>query len=50
MFYTEESGWVAVEFKVDPDDWNRMDLTFAANGEDSEFIGDGSNYTEVFIY
>ncbi len=50
MYYTEEAGWVAVEFKVDPDDWNRMDLTFSANGEDSKFIGDGSNYTDVFVY
>ena len=50
MYYTEESGWVSVEFEVGPDDWNRMDLTFSANGEDSDFIGDGSNYTEVFIY
>ena len=27
MFYTEESGWVTVEFAVDPNDWNRLDLT-----------------------
>lgn len=50
MYYTEEDGWVAVEFKVDSNDWNRLDLTFSANGEDSSFIGDGSNYTDVFVY
>lgn len=50
MFYTEEDGWSSVEFKVNPKDWNRIDLTFSANGEDEEFIGDGSNYTEVYKY
>lgn len=50
MFYTEKDGWSSVEFKVNPKDWNRIDLTFYANGEDEEFIGDGSNYTEVYQY
>lgn len=50
MFYTEEDGWSAVEFEVNPNDWSRIDLTFYANGEDEEFIGDGSNYTEVYKY
>ena len=50
MYYTEEAGWVAVEFEVGADEWNRLDLTFSANGEDSEFIGDGSNYLDVYQY
>lgn len=50
MFYTEKEGWSSVEFKVNPKKWNRIDLTFYANGEDEEFIGDGSNYTEVYQY
>ena len=50
MFYTEEDGWSSVEFKVDPKDWSRIDLTFSANGEDGDFIGDGSNYTDVYHY
>ena len=50
MFYTEEDGWSSVEFKVDPKDWSRIDLTFLANGEDGDFIGDGSNYTDVYQY
>lgn len=50
MFYTEEDGWSSVEFEVNPKDWSRIDLTFYANGEDSEFIGDGSNYKEVYQY
>lgn len=50
MYYTEEAGWVAVEFEVSEDEWNRLDLTFSANGEDSQFIGDGSNYLDVYQY
>lgn len=50
MYYTEESGWVAVEFEVSEDEWNRLDLTFSANGSDSRFIGDGSNYLDVYQF
>ena len=50
MFYTEETGWVAVKFEVSADSWVRLDLTFAANGADSQFIGDGSNYADVYYY
>ena len=46
MFYTEETGWVTVEFEVKKDSWNRLDLTFSANGADNTFIGDGSNYVD----
>ncbi len=50
MFYTKEEGWVTVEFKVNEKDWTRIDLTFSANGADQTFIGDGSNYAEVYQY
>ena len=50
MFYTEESGWVAVKFEVSADSWNRLDLTFIANGADAKFVGDGSNYSDVYCY
>ena len=50
MVYTETDGWVSVEFKVTGENWNRMDLTFSANGADSRFIGNGSNYAEVYCY
>ncbi len=50
MFYTEETGWVTVDYQVSGDDWNRLDLTFAANGADSTFIGDGSNYSDLYFY
>lgn len=50
MYYTKETGWVAVEFEVHEGEWNRLDLTFSANGSDSRFIGDGSNYMDVFQF
>ena len=50
MFYTEETGWVTVDYQVIGDEWNRIDLTFSANGADGKFIGDGSNYTDVYFY
>ena len=50
MYYTKESGWVAVEFEVSEDEWNRLDLTFSANGSDSKYIGDGSNYLDVYQF
>ena len=50
MFYTEETGWTTVEFSVDPGDWTRVDLTFSANGANADFIGDGSNYQDVYQY
>ena len=50
MFYTPQSGWVTVSFEARGENWNRMDLTFSANGADADFIGDGSNYSDVYYY
>lgn len=50
MFYTEESGWITVEFQVSGEKWNRMDCTFAANGADPSTIGSGENYTDLYVY
>ena len=50
MFYTEEKGWTTVEISVDPGDWSRVDLTFSDNGQSSKFIGDGSNYQDVYEF
>lgn len=50
MFYTEETGWVTVGYEVSADSWNRLDLTFSANGKDSRFIGDGGNYKDAYYY
>ena len=50
MYYSKEDGWVAVEFEVSKDEWNRIDLTFSANGADGDFIGDGSNYLDAYEF
>lgn len=50
MFYTKENGWITVSFAANQQDWTRMDVTFAANGADSTFIGDGTNYSELYFY
>jgi hypothetical protein len=50
MFYTEENGWMTASFEIAGKKWNRMDLTFSANGADGQFIGDGSNYREIYYY
>ena len=47
MFYTEETGWVTVDYEVKAGDWNRLDLTFSAGGADGTFVGDGNNYSDV---
>lgn len=50
LFYTEETGWVSVEYAVKADSWNRLDLTFSAGGADSSFVGDGENYSDMYYY
>ena len=50
MFYTEQTGWVVVSYEAKGNVWNRMDLTFAAGGAPSSFVGDGSNYAELYVY
>lgn len=48
MVWLEETGWIAVELAVNPNDWTRIDTTFAAAGPGmGSFIGDGSNYTPM---
>ena len=50
MFFTEETGWVTVSFKVSGRNWTRLDLTFSAGGSSDSFIGDGLNYSDVYQY
>ena len=50
MFWTAETGWVTVSYQVTGSQWNRLDLTFSANGADATFIGDGTNYAELYQY
>lgn len=50
MFYTEQTGWVSVSYEVKAGSWNRLDLTFSAGGAGSSFVGDGTNYADVYVY
>ena len=44
-----DGTWQTGEFSVNPETWSRVDLTFAASGS-TEFTGDGTNYTERYVY
>lgn len=50
MFYTSEQGWITVDLAARQNGWTRMDLTFTANGADNSFVGDGSNYADLYVY
>ncbi|MCI2192181.1 MAG: transglutaminase-like domain-containing protein, partial [Oscillospiraceae bacterium] len=53
MVYLQNAGWISVKFKADSNEWTRIDSTFAASMSDSSlstFIGDGSHYTNRYIY
>ena len=52
--YKEKDGWIDNVIYFDGTTWKRMDPTFASSANKSEaimkYIGDGSNYTEKYIY
>lgn len=52
--WSEETGWVNAAIYFDGTTWQRMDPTFASSGKQSasvmKYIGDGSHYTEKYIY
>ena len=53
LIYLEEEGWIAVKLYVDRDTWTIIDLTFAAGSGDAsvlKYIGDGSNYSQLYVY
>lgn len=41
--------WVTADFNVEENTWTRMDITFAAGGS-ADFVGDGSSYTDRYVY
>lgn len=51
--YTEETGWIDDIIEFSGNGWTRMDPTFASgNGNNDKilkYIGDGSNYTTLYI-
>lgn len=52
--WTEETGWVDGVIYFNGTTWQRMDPTFASSGGASDaimqYIGDGSNYTQKYLY
>lgn len=51
MVYLKQTGWIALGVYFENGKWKRMDPTFAAAGESMEkFIGNGTNYTQLWEY
>lgn len=48
MVYVD-GQWRSGVFSVDPKTWSRVDVTFAAAGN-SKYVGDGSAYTDRYVY
>ena len=52
--YTKESGWIDGAIEFNGSEWSLLDPTFSDNSKDSgainDYIGDGNNYTEKFVY
>ena len=52
--YVEESGWIDGAIEFNGQDWSLLDPTFADNTKNrddiNDYIGDGNNYTEKYIY
>lgn len=52
--WVEGEGWVDGAIFFDGNTWQRMDPTFASSGQGSQailqYIGDGSNYSERYLY
>lgn len=44
-----DGEWVSAEISIKPNDWTRVDLTFAASGA-AGTIGDGTSYTDRYTY
>lgn len=45
-----DGSWRSAQFSVDKETWTRIDLTFAAASDESQYIGDGKSYTERYTY
>ncbi len=49
MVWLTQTGWVTVEIEAPANQWSRVDLTFAAGGG-TAFTGDGTSYTDRYVY
>lgn len=48
MFYTAESGWTMANISAPAHQWQRIDITFSATGEDEAV--DAGSYTDRYFY
>jgi hypothetical protein len=48
--YLENEGWISVEIQVSPNQWQRIDTTFAASGVEPSFLTNNANYVTRYIY
>ncbi len=48
--YTEEEGWVDSAIYFDGTSWSLMDPTFADTSGSNNYVGDGTSYTEKYVY
>ena len=49
MIYIDGT-WVSAQITVNANQWTRIDTTFAAGGAGADYIGDGSTYTDRYVY
>ncbi len=49
MVYIDGS-WSCLGYNIGPNAWTRMDLTFAASDGGTSEIGDGTSYTDRYVY
>lgn len=49
-FYVESEGWITVEIRAKADEWQRVDITFAAGGMPAGAIESNADYTTRFTY
>ncbi|MCL1989172.1 MAG: transglutaminase-like domain-containing protein [Firmicutes bacterium] len=48
--YSPDEGWVRIAHFAGDGQFTRLDPTFSASGADDTFIGDGTNYSTMFIH
>lgn len=49
MIWLQNTGWISVSIEAPANSWERIDLTFAA-GADATYTGDGTGYTDRYVY
>lgn len=50
QIYIQGQGWITVEIKAQPGNWQRVDITFAAGGTSTDYLTNDANYTDRYVY